>query len=67
MLLQINENLWVNVDQIELLRMECNGSDLPGYFKLNNSHELYPLSSLEYQYLVAALKMFSSRNIVKGE
>jgi hypothetical protein len=63
MLLEINENLWVNVDQIEVLRLENIDADLPGYFKLNNSEELYPLTNIEYHYLVAALKMFGKRKI----
>ena len=63
MLLEINENLWVNVDGIELLRLEKNGSDLPAYFKLNNSDELYSLTAHEYYYLAAVLKMFGKRKI----
>ena len=65
MLLEINENLWVDVNQIEVLKLEKN--HISGYFKLKGSEDLYYLNQVDYHYLVAALKMFGKRKIAGEE
>jgi hypothetical protein len=63
MLLEINKNLWINVDEIEILRLIPDSAEPKAYFKLNKCEELFPLTSVEYAYLVSALHMFSRRKI----